>query len=434
MRKSIMLNSTMLGSSRVVVAVLAALLASLCTAWGPATAGTAQQRVVSANPVNMTPNVVESSGERKNTVLAFEQVGNTMYAGGRFHRVVNSAGNSFARNNMLAFDATTGAVQPFAPVVNGDVWAIEQSGSALYLGGTFTSVNGVPRRGVAKIDATGAVDATFNAQLPSGGVTDMRLVGGRLIVGGSFPKKLAALNPVDGADTGYIDLPITGRVPRTRTTDVYRFAVDPTGTRLVAIGNFTAVSGQARSRAFMLTLGAPQATLNPWYYQPLQNGCASASLAAYLRGVDFSPDGSYFVLVSTGYVPQSGGIGRDVCDAAARFETGTSNPSRPTWINYTGGDTLHSVTVTGAVVYVQGHQRWLDNPQGRDYAGPGAVSRQGVGAIDPVTGKALAWNPGKTRGVGGKVLYATTAGLWVGSDGRKFAGETRDNIAFCPLL
>jgi hypothetical protein len=91
------------------------------------------------------------------------------------------------------------------------------------------------------------------------------------------------------------------------------------------------------------------------------------------------------------------------------------------------------VLVTGAAVYVQGHQRWLDNPYGRDYAGPGAVSRPGIGAIDPVQGKALPWNPGKTRGVGGKDMLATSAGLWVGSDGAQFAGETRSRIAFCPL-
>jgi hypothetical protein len=183
----------------------------------------------------------------------------------------------------------------------------------------------------------------------------------------------------------------------------------------------------------MLDLGSSSATLDPWYYQPLENECAASTLPAYLRDVDFSPDGSYFVIVSTGYVPQSGGLERDICDATARFETAIPNPDRPTWINYTGGDTLHSVAVTGAAVYVQGHQRWLDNPFGNNSAGPGAVSREGIGAIDPTTGKALSWNPTKTRGVGGKDFLATSAGLWVASDGELFHGEYRARIAFCPL-
>ena len=43
------------------------------------------------------------------------------------------------------------------------------------------------------------------------------------------------------------------------------------------------------------------------------------------------------------------------------------------------------------------------------------------------------WNPGKTRGVGTKVIYATPAGIWFGSDGRRFAGQIHDSIAFTPL-
>jgi hypothetical protein len=161
--------------------------------------------------------------------------------------------------------------------------------------------------------------------------------------------------------------------------------------------------------------------------------CAAASIPDYMRDVDFSPDGSYFVLISTGFVPQAGQIGTALCDAAARFETGISNPVRPTWINYTGGDTLHSGAVTDKAVYVQGHQRWLDNPQGRDNAGPGAVSRQGIGALDPITGKALSWNPTKDRGVGGKDLLVTPRGLWVGSDTDHIGHEFHARVALMPV-
>jgi hypothetical protein len=67
-------------------------------------------------------------------------------------------------------------------------------------------------------------------------------------------------------------------------------------------------------------------------------------------------------------------------------------------------------------VYVGGHQRWLDNPFGSNSCGTGCVPRPGIGAIDPTTGKALSWNPMRTRGVGAKELTLTAAGLWVGSD------------------
>jgi hypothetical protein len=335
----------------------------------------------------------------------------------------------------MSFSATTGQMSNLAPDINGPVWAVRPKGSALYVGGEFTQVNGVARRAIVKIDAvTGEVRKKFNAHLPSGIITEVRIAHHRLIVGGSFPGRLRALSLKTGAQTDYFKQAISGQMsPSAGPTTVYRFTISPDQTRLVAIGNFTSVGGVARSQAFMLDLGSSSATLDPWYYQPLENECAASTLPAYLRDVDFSPDGSYFVIVSTGYVPQSGGLERDICDATARFETAIPNPDRPTWINYTGGDTLHSVAVTGAAVYVQGHQRWLDNPFGNNSAGPGAVSREGIGAIDPTTGMALSWNPTKTRGVGGKDFLATSAGLWVASDGELFHGEYRARIAFCPL-
>ncbi len=228
-------------------------------------------------------------------------------------------------------------------------------------------------------------------------MSDLEHVGGRLLVAGNFNKKLVALDPATGRDTGYINLPITGsvKVNGAGPVSVYRIAVSPDGSRLVAIGNFTTVGTASRARAFMLDLGASSATVASWYYGPLVNNCRANSLRAQLRDVDFNPTGSYFVIVATGFLPLSGGVGRDICDAAARFETNVSNPTRPTWINYTGGDTLHSVAVTGPAVYVGGHQRWLDNPFGTNSAGPGAVSREGIGAIDPVNRQGVAVEPGQ---------------------------------------
>jgi len=431
------------------LAAASAVLATAALVAPPPAAGTsiAHPTVVSPDPANFTPNV-KDDGVSHSAIYALAQSGTTMYAGGLFQKATNAAGTTtYTRTNLMAFNATTGAMTSFKPNVNGQVWAIEPSadGKWLYIGGTFTSVNGVARPGVAKIDAaTGAVDKAFDAKLTSGRVTQIRLVNNRLIIGGTFPKKLLALDPATGADSGYINLSIKGSVASNAgVTEVYRFAVDPKGTRLVAVGNFTSVGGQERYRAFMADLGTSAASVSSWNYQPLKKMCRATSIPDYLRDVDFSPDGSYFVMVSTGWIPATtADNGYTICDAAARFETNVANPSKPTWINYTGGDTLHSTAITGSAVYVQGHQRWLDNadanrclPSGQcgDFAGDGSVSRPGIGAIDPVTGKALPWNPKKSRAVGGKDLLATPAGLWVASDGKKFRGEYRDNIAFCPL-
>jgi hypothetical protein len=415
----------MRGISRLATAFGVAMAVALVTA-SPATAGVAHPAQVSTNPAGFTPDVNDGAVQK---VL---QVGSILYAGGYFTSVTKGA--TVARQNLFSFNASTGAVQAFAPRTDGPVWALASDGRSLYVGGDFTSVNGVARRGLAKLNlTTGAVDPNFNARL-DGRVRDAVLVGGRLIIGGTFAKRLQAVNPTTGADTGYINLGISGSaaVPA-EPTKVQKFAVNPAGTRLVAVGNFTTVSGQRRWRAFVVDLGTTSATLNAWRYAPLEQLCTSPDRTDYLRDVDFSPDGTYFVMVSTGNVPLTGQVGTAICDAAARFEISIPNPTRPTWINYTGGDTLHSVVVTGAAVYVQGHQRWLNNPQGRSAAGPGAVERPGIGAIDPRTGLATSWNPTKSRGIGGMDLYATPQGLWVPSDTEKIGGETHKRIAFLPL-
>ncbi len=420
----------------------AAALALLIGSASQAPAAIEHPTVVSENPADHTPQLAPSGSVNKPLALAVAQLGDTMYVGGKFDAVQNAAPDSstVVRQHLVAFGAGDGAISgSFAPVLDGPVYALLAVGDSVYVGGSFDTVNGVDRPAVAKLDAqTGALDPDFDVNgVSSSRVSEIRLVNGRLILGGTFRRNLMAVNLDTGRNTGYIDVPIDGKLPLSRSkTEVYRFAVNPAGTRLVGVGNFTTVAGQNRKRVFMLNLDPAGASLSGWYYPPLDKKCLSntPTRQAYVDDVDFSPNGDWFVLVSTGYVPATTAeIGTAVCDAAARFETSNLSPVAPTWINYTGGDTLHSVAVTGAAVYVQGHNRWLDNPYGRDSAGPGAVVRRGIGAIHPVTGQALPWNPPKPARQGGQDFLATTDGLWVMSDSEKFKGEYHRGIAFVPL-
>ena len=418
-------------TAAVVLGLLAAVLAGPSPLVAPAaSAPVSQTSVVSSRPAATPPRVTTGTA-----VYKLLQVGPTIWAGGDFSQVQNAARTrTYARRNLFSFTAATGAMTSLSATFDGPVWALAASGDALYVGGTFRTVNGTARRGLVKLHAgTGAVDPAFDARL-TGSVTEAQVVRGRLIVGGTFGKRLAALDLRTGADTGYLDLGISGTVAANAgPTSVYRFAVDPAGTRLVAVGNVTTVSGRARKRAFMVALGTTSGTLTGWHYSALGRPCRSTVLLDYLRDVDFSPDGRWFVLVSTGGVPLDGEVGVTVCDAAARFETAVTSPSRPTWINYTGGDTLHSVAVTTAAVYVQGHQRWMDNPLGRGTCGTGCVERPGIAAVSPSSGKALSWNPTKGRGVGGKDLLLTSQGLWVASDTTVLARQTHERLGLFPV-
>jgi hypothetical protein len=416
------------------------LIAGQVASGGSAAASIAQPDVVSTNPANYTPHLVSDGVNGHPHADTVAQGGNTIFIGGTFHTVTNSAQTqNLVRNNLFSFDADTGVIDAFAPNVDGPVWALEVVGSSLYVGGGFKHVNGVARPALVKLNAnTGAVDTAFHAPFSGGRVNELDYVDGRLLVGGSAGKKLLALDPTTGHDTGYLNLTVADQLPNSwGSVSIYSFAVTSAGDKLVATGNFQTVDGQDRARMFMVDLGPTAGTLADWYYASFEKRCSSTNprRIAYLDGVDFSPDGSYFVVTATGQVPEfKSQIGEMVCDASARFNTAVTHPSRPVWINYTGGDSVWSTAITGAAVYVQGHFQWLDNPNGiGSQDGGGASRRRGVGAIDPDSGLALPWNGDKPAAMGGKDFLATSSGLWIVSDSFTFHGEYHHGIVFCPL-
>jgi hypothetical protein len=422
-----LLRAPLIGATLVAVAAAAAGLA-------PASADIAQPTVVSENPSNTTPSLVEVAGQPKPIVDAIAVSGNTVAAGGRFTRLTQGA-TTYTRNNLVLFDADDGQVRAQALNPNDRVWAAAASGGWLYVGGEFTTIGGVTKRSIARINATtGLVDPGFTSAV-RGRVNVLVVANGRLYAGGNFTQKLVALNLETGANTGTFNLAITDQLPNSwGTVTILGMAVNPAGTRLVATGNFRQVAGQARSRLFVANLSGAQATLDPWYYPRFASPCSSTHprRIAYLQGVDFSPTGSHFSVAATGQIPRPGDRFETVCDGIGRFAM--SDDSQPQWINYTGGDSVWSVSDTGSAVYAQGHFQWLDNPFGfasRD--GGGAARRLGIGAINPTTGLALPWDPAKRAQIGGRALVATSAGLWVGSDSLNFGGEPRRGIAFAPL-
>jgi hypothetical protein len=430
------------------VAIMAFLLS---LAWGPPTAravGTPQSTMVNVVPAAWTPNI------KNGAVKAMAQVGSKLIVGGTFTSVSPAkSSTTYSRNYIFAIDAATGAIDTgFVPSVDRVVYALlpAPDGVSVYVGGGFTTVNGVASKSLARLNvSTGAAVAGFRAPGMNGVVNDLNLSGGRLYLGGTFTLVggaahggLASVNPSTGAVDGFMNLQVSGHHncgvvdgAVCGAVGVKKFDIAPDGSRMVADGNFTKVSGYSRDQIVMILLGGSSAVVDPnWATLGYTKPCFFRRYDSYVRGLQFSPDGSYFVVISTGgYYAGS----FQLCDVAARWETNAiGSDVQPTWADYTGTDSLFSVAVTGTAVYVGGHQRWLNNPYGQDNPGAGAVPRPGLAALDPATGVPLSWNPGRNpRGIGAEALLATPEGLWVGSDTNYIGNYTyfRPKIAFFPL-
>jgi hypothetical protein len=398
----------------------------------PATADLAQSSVVSANPVDFTPHVLDG------TVWTMTVVGDTVIVGGAFTKVADSSRkNTYTRKNIFAFDLSDGAIRSFAPEVDGAVYALAPGADGtVYAGGAFKSVNGSAQRGLARLDlGDGQRVSSFTAKINWGDVRSLANRGGRLYASGTFSAINGVTRPALArmyAESGSVDTGFDAKLtaPGLTRTRVEHFDISPDGSRLIAVGAILKSGGYDRTQIAMFDMSGSGAELVNWYTDAYKPQCMKG-FDTYLRQVKFSPDGSYFVVAATGRASSP----VKLCDSAARFETGGSGRHNPTWVQRTGGDSLYAVAVTGSAVYLGGHQRYFDNPQGTDAHGPGrgAVSRPGIGAVSPTTGRALSWNPTRARGVGVRCLIPFSHGLLVGSDTDELGKEYHGRVGLFPL-
>ena len=234
---------------------------------------------VQVNPTGFTPLADQTWGVANRTrsvtsateaeVFAIEQIGNTIYVGGKFHNPVRRrvVDPQVDQPYLAAFDATTGDfVAHWRPRLNGPVRALESSadGSRLYVGGEFTEVNGHPdTRGIVALDPeSGLVDHTWFAAVDNAFTDDPATVNaieeseGFLYIAGSFSHaegksplsrrfvyKVARLSTVTGApDTSWLPKVTGGAVAG---GSVRGLSHDPVRNRVYLVGYFESVNGSA---------------------------------------------------------------------------------------------------------------------------------------------------------------------------------------------
>jgi uncharacterized delta-60 repeat protein len=239
--------------------------------------------------------------------LALQSDGKVLI-GGRFTEVGGVARNRIARLNAngtldATFDPGTGT--------NGTPWhlALQPDGKVL-IGGSFTEVNGVARNRIARLNANGTLDAAFNPGTGTNGAP-LHLAlqpDGKVLIGGEFTEvdgvarnRIARLNANGTLDTTFN--PGAGA-----DYIVNSVSVQPDGKVLIG-GWFTQVGGEAHPRIARLmpafTIGGTITGLTGAGLVLRNNGSgdlavpapAPAGPAPFVFAMPVAPGGAYDVTV-----------------------------------------------------------------------------------------------------------------------------------------
>jgi len=322
--------------------------------------------------------------------------GGTIYIGGEFSQV----GPVAPIGGGAPIDATTGAVLPELPKVAGSVFAVVSDGAGgWYIGGSFTTVGGLPRSNLAHVTSYLSVSAwSPNAD---GIVRALAVSGPTVYVGGDFTSiggaarnHIAALDATTGA--------VTAWDPNATGFGVYALTVS--GSTVYAGGGFTTVGGQARN--YIAALDASTGAASEWNPNAdLYVGALAVSGNIVYAGGDFT---------NIGGQPRNKIAALDATTGAATEwnpDAGCGCRGVPKCLA-----SVRALAVSGSTVFAGGH-----------FCSIGGQPRRHIAALDATTGAATAWDPNANDAVLSLALSGATVygGGWFSSIG----GQARAYIA-----
>ncbi|WP_344485629.1 hypothetical protein [Glycomyces endophyticus] len=327
--------------------------------------------------------------------------GDTVYSGGLFTRARQTDGTFANRTYLAAVNSRTGALLPFAPVLNGTVHEVKTGGGYLYVAGKFTEVDGVAMSRVARFNlGTGKLDTAWRPK-PSATVYSVEPSGTTVYLGGTFSSvgghaqpRLAAVDVATGA-------PITAFAPQVSEGGVRDLQVGHG--RLYVAGVFSTIGGDKKYGK----LGA----VNP------VSGAVDTSFVSKVyvltREVVVAGDRVYAAL---------DGRGGEIRAFTTSGET--------LWYQAVDGG-MQTVEVWGDAVIGGGH---FDQACVTNHAGPlgecvdGVKAERGKLLAVDMNGKLLPWNPGANGVVGAwdATAHPSGANLSVGGSFTTFGGGTME--------
>jgi len=352
-----------------------------------------------ATPFDPSPN---------SNIFALAASGSTIYAAGGFKSTDGSPSiGGKARSYVAALDAD-GTATGFDPDPNGLVAAIGVSGSAVYLGGYFSSLGGVVRHSIA---ALRACDGTVTGFDPNAGgisagfipiVHALAVSGSTVYAGGYFgsidgePRaSLAALDAEDGSATDWNPSPAYGTNPAV----IQAIAVGDS--TVYVAGVLTSIGGESRSNIGAVDAGDGAATA----WDPSANSVVSA--------LEVSED----VVYAGGHFTTIGGQTRNKI-AALRISDGTATSWDP---DLTPTGNVGALAVAGSTVYAGG-----------GFESVGGVPRKNIAGIDAADGTPTAFDPqaaDPNTGGGVSALAVHDSTVYAAGHFSTIGGETRHLVA-----
>ncbi|MCP5028661.1 MAG: hypothetical protein GY929_20495, partial [Actinomycetia bacterium] len=380
-------------------------------------------------------------------------LGDRVVVGGSFTQIELADGSIANQPYLFAYDINTGAFDPsFDPVLNNEVLDVEASDldDGVFIAGKFTQIDGAGKLRVAKLTPQGGIDPRFNASVGGTKVQAIADDGARLYLGGTFStvngstrSNFAAVDAVTGSLDGLV-ADLSGPLGRAGSGAVRALDVHPDGSALLVAHSSRYVNGVHQPALAQIDLATNTVTgwQSDWYWEARQR-CSEGAIQ--IRDAEYSPDGSYFVVTEKGAYR---------CNKAVAFPAAdTAGLEENLWVT-AAFDSVYSVGISDAAVYIGGHFCFVDGlgpiptadvaaypfadkpaacaPGGSQDTG-GVVARYQVAALDPATGDPMAWNPGVNNQEAVFDLEVIERGLLIGHDRDRISGFLTGRHGFLDL-